>query len=232
MTTPLAPERVAALIPAYGEEAHIAEVVRGVRERIPNVLVVDDGSIDRTASLAREAGAEVLSHPRNAGKGAAIKSGFNALLPRGYDYILLLDGDGQHLPGEIDRFLAAAAAEPEVMIWIGNRMEAPDAMPWVRRWANRYMSWRISRMCGVKVPDSQCGFRMLHRCVIPRLFCESDAFDYETEMLLVASREQFRIGAVPVTAIYANEVSKIRPVSDGWRFFKLLSRYGRGGFRR
>jgi hypothetical protein len=80
-------------------------------------------------------------------------------------------------------------------------------------------------LCGQPVPDSQCGFRMIHRDVIPHLFSESNNYEYETEMLLIASREGFRIASVPVSTIYGEEISKIHPVRDTVRFFKLISRY-------
>ena len=228
MTSPAIPKfdpaRTAALIPAYREEKRIGEVVRRVRAHLGTVLVVDDGSPDATADQARQAGAEVIVHAQNAGKGAAIKTGFRALLERGVEYVLILDGDGQHLPEEIGRFLAAAAEE-HCGMYVGNRMHETAGMPRVRLLTNRFMSWIISRICRQPIPDSQCGFRMIHRDVIPSLFCESNAYDYETEMLLIACRDGHRIRNVPVTTIYGDETSKIRPLRDGLRFLKLMSRY-------
>ncbi|MCX6967989.1 MAG: glycosyltransferase family 2 protein [Verrucomicrobia bacterium] len=218
------PAKVAALIPAYRETDHISEVVRRARAELQTVLVVDDGSPDATAECARQAGAEVIVHPKNAGKGAAIKTGFKVLMERGFDYVLILDGDGQHLPEEIAHFLSAAAAMP-CGLFVGNRMHKTDGMPLVRMLTNRFMSGLISWICKQPIPDTQCGFRMIHREVIPSLFCESNAYDYETEMLLIASRQGHRIGNVPVTTIYGNETSKIHPLRDGLRFVSLLSRY-------
>jgi len=87
------------------------------------------------------------------------------------------------------------------------------------------MSLQISCVCRQRIPDTQCGFRMLHRDVLAHMFCESNAYDYETEMILIASREGFRIIPVPVTTVYSNEVSKIHPVKDTIRFYKLMARY-------
>ncbi len=216
--------KVAALIPAYREEAHIADVVCRVRAELASVLVVDDGSADATAACAREAGAEVIVHEQNAGKGAAIKTGFRILMERGFEYVIILDGDGQHLPEEIGLFLEAAAEEP-AGIFIGNRMRDTAAMPLLRMLTNRFMSWQISSIAGCEVPDTQCGFRMIHRDVIPSLFCESNAYDYETEMILIAGRDRHRIVSVPVTTVYGDEESKIHPVRDGIRFLRLISRY-------
>ena len=100
---------VAALIPAYREERFIGDVVRRARQHVSWVLVIDDGSDDATAQAAQAAGAEVIIHPHNAGKGVALQTGLRDLVMRGYDYIMILDADGQHLPEEIPRFLDAAA---------------------------------------------------------------------------------------------------------------------------
>ncbi len=109
---PLDRHNVAAVIPAYHEEAHVRGVAERVRAQLDHVLVLDDGSTDATAERAREGGAEVIKHPENRGKGEAIKTGLRHWLARvEIEFILLLDADGQHLPEEISRFFAAAAAE-------------------------------------------------------------------------------------------------------------------------
>ena len=108
---------VAALIPAYYEEAHIQTVARRTLAQLDHVLVLDDGSTDKTAEEARKAGSEVIRHDRNQGKGAAIKTGLRELTARGFLYVLVLDGDGQHLPEEIPAFIAEA-----------NRCGAPFAL--------------------------------------------------------------------------------------------------------
>jgi len=228
---PLNPDRVAVLIPAYQEERHIREVAARARAVIPAVLVIDDGSGDATAREAAEAGAEVIRHPRNQGKGAAIKTGFRTLLARGFEYVIILDGDGQHLPEEIGRFLETAAACPGLPFLIGSRMRESARMPLLRRWTNRLLSRGISRLCGVPVPDTQCGFRMVHRSLIPALFCESNAFEYETEMILIAGRRGCPIRSVAISTIYADEVSRIRPLRDGWRILRLLARYRKSPLR-
>jgi glycosyltransferase involved in cell wall biosynthesis len=219
---------VAALIPGYFEEKHIREVAAQTKAQLDFVLVVDDGSTDRTSEEAKAAGAGVIRHERNAGKGAAIKTGLRALLERpGTEFILVLDGDGQHLPGEIPNFLAEANATGAPMV-VGNRMGDVREMPFVRRCTNRYMSWTISRVIGQRVPDSQCGFRMFHRSLAAEfLATESSGFDFETEMLALAARRGVRIGAAKVSTVYGDEVSKIHPVRDTIRFFKLLGRLKR-----
>ncbi|MGZ5553093.1 MAG: glycosyltransferase family 2 protein [Chthoniobacterales bacterium] len=214
---------IAAIIPAFQEEKHIADVVSRVLQQIDHVLVVDDGSSDATCEKARAAGAEVLVHERNRGKGESIKDGLRYWLDRKFEHVVILDGDGQHLPEEINRFTAAAANGAQLLI--GTRMNDLRQMPLVRRIVNRYMSRKISRACGQDIPDTQCGFRMLNATVIPHLLEGTDRFEYETEMLIKVSRAGFRIESVPISTVYSDEVSSIHPVRDTIRFFKLMRRY-------
>jgi glycosyltransferase involved in cell wall biosynthesis len=242
--------QTAAVIPAYQDEKHIGDIANRTRERLDYVLVVDDGSSDQTAQRAREVGAQVIVHDQNRGKGEAIKTGLghwlaaapNAFGGGGLDrqiaWMILLDSDGQHLPEEIDRFLTAAvspaAAEPgakaaatQPSFFIGNRMNNLAGMPFIRRVVNRYMSRQISRVCGQHIPDTQCGFRMLDRQLVPELLGRESVrgFDYDTEVLIIASRKGYRIESVPITTVYSDQVSKIRPLRDAIRFFKLMWRY-------
>jgi glycosyltransferase involved in cell wall biosynthesis len=217
--------QTAAVIPAYQDEKHIGDIVRRTRERLDHVIVIDDGSSDQTAQRAREAGAEVIVHDENLGKGEALKTGLGHLFDREVTWVSLLDSDGQHLPEEIDRFMAAAAAATRPSFFIGNRMNDLAGMPFVRRIVNRYMSRRISRVCGQEIPDTQCGFRMLDRQLIPELLGGGHRFDYETEVLIIAGRKGYRIESVPITTVYTDQVSKIHPMRDAIRFFKMMWRY-------
>ena len=217
---------VAAVIPAYHEENHLGDVERRTLKQLANVVVVDDGSTDATAEEARKAGADVIVHERNLGKGESIKSGFRYWLDHGASYVIVLDADGQHLPEEIVHFLDAAAATGAKLL-VGTRMNNVRDMPVVRRAVNRYMSRKISRACRQEIPDTQCGFRMVHRDIIPQLLGGTERFDYETEMLIVASRAGCTIASVPISTVYSDEVSSINPVRDTLRFFKLMRRYRR-----
>jgi glycosyltransferase involved in cell wall biosynthesis len=217
--------QTAAVIPAYQDEKHIGDIVRRTRERVDHVVVIDDGSSDRTAQRAREAGAEVIVHAQNRGKGEAIKTGLGQGIGRELAWVILLDSDGQHLPEEIDRFLSAAASVTRPTFFIGNRMNDVARMPFIRRVVNRCMSSQISRICGQRIPDTQCGFRMVHRQMDPELLGGGHRFDYETEVLIIASRKGYRIESVPITTVYSDEVSKIHPLRDALRFFKLMWRY-------
>jgi glycosyltransferase involved in cell wall biosynthesis len=219
---------VAAVIPAYHEEVHVSQVAERARAALDHVLVVDDGSTDGTAARARESGAEVIIHPQNRGKGEAIKTGLRHWLAQPeIAFIVLLDADGQHLPEEIERFLKAGSGS-DAGLFVGTRMNDLRSMPFVRRKVNRYMSRRISRVCRQEVPDTQCGYRMVHRDLAPHLLTGTSRFDYETEMLFIASQRGFRIASVPISTIYSDEVSSIHPLRDTIRFLRLIRRYEKG----
>ncbi|HKR53691.1 MAG TPA: glycosyltransferase family 2 protein [Chthoniobacterales bacterium] len=218
---------IAAVIPAYQEQKHVGEVAQRARTQLEHVLVVDDGSTDATADSARAAGVDVVVHPQNRGKGESIKTGLRYWFDRGSEYVVVLDADGQHLPEEISRFVDATEAESDAKIFVGSRMDDTRSMPVLRRMVNRYMSNKISRICGQQIPDTQCGFRMLHRDIIPEVLSGASRFEYETEMLIIASRKGYRIASIPITTIYCDEVSSINPVRDTLRFFKLMRRYKR-----
>ena len=211
------------LIPSYNEEARVGQVVREARKHADRVLVVDDGSADRTAQAAAAAGAEVIRHRENLGKGAALKTGLKALVERGSDPVIVLDGDGQHDPAEIPGFLAEARRSGAGIV-LGNRMAAAESMPFVRYWTNRTMSAILSRLAGQKVPDTQCGYRLLTADVIGKLSFATSNYDTESEMLIEAGKLGFGISSVPVKTIYRGEVSRIRPGRDTVRFLRLLLR--------
>jgi len=214
------------VIPAYREQRMIHNVVERVRKYVQPVIVVDDGSPDRTAAEAADAGAVVVRHTLNMGKGVALNTGFNYARQNRFDYLITLDADGQHDPADIPRFIEAYE-RTGIPVLIGNRMGALSNMPQVRKWTNRYMSWLLSRAMNQYVPDTQCGFR-LYRCdVLPFIEAQSARFAAESEILLHIASRGIRMDAVPIAVIYNEEISKISPIHDTFRFFLMLSRYYR-----
>ncbi len=211
------------LIPAFNEEAAVGAVVKGALKHAGRVLVVDDGSSDRTGETAAAAGAEVIRHPVNRGKGGALRTGLRALAERGSDPVIVIDGDGQHDPGEIPDFLTEARRSGAGIV-VGNRMTAAASMPRVRYWTNRVMSAVISRLTGVEIPDSQCGYRLITAGVIKQLSFSTSNYDTESEMLIEAARKGVGISSVPVRSIYSGQASRIRPGRDTVRFLRLLFR--------
>src|SRR5260370_24126470 len=140
--------RTAAVIPAYNEEKHIGDVVRRTRQKLDDVLVVNDGSRDKTADRAREAGAEVIVHQKNRGKGQTIKTGLRHWFERQIDFVIILHADAQHRPEEIDRFVAAAPFAHEPKLILGNRMNDVSSRPPLRQIVNCWISQMINSRCG------------------------------------------------------------------------------------
>lgn len=212
----------AVTIPCLNEAATVAAAVRAARRRLPNVIVVDDGSTDATARVAGDAGAEVLRHAARRGKGAALETGFRHARARGFEWVLTLDGDGQHDPEDIAAFLEGAEQAGAPLI-VGNRMPGAAAMPWVRRHVNRAMSWCISRRAGASLPDTQCGFRLMRLTEWSALALDARHFVYESELLLAWCRAGHRVGFVPVRVIYEGAASRIAPVRDTARWLRWLA---------
>ncbi len=212
------------VIPAYNEAARVGMVVRRVREAGFPVLVVDDGSRDGTPRVAREAGAEVLEVPKNGGKGAALRLGFDRAIGTSCDAVILMDADGQHDPGELHLFKEAIDRR-EADFWIGDRMHSSANMPLLRKLTNAFMSGLISMLARRPVRDSQCGYRAIRREVLASLDLRTCRYEIETEMILEAARKGWRFGVVPIGCRYGEEVSRINPVLDTLRFFKFLATY-------
>jgi glycosyltransferase involved in cell wall biosynthesis len=217
------PAECAVVIPCLNEQATIGSLVRAVRRHLPTVLMVDDGSSDETALRAGEAGAVVLRHDRTRGKGAALTTGWRAARERGFSWGLCLDGDGQHAPEDIPAFLACGGSTGAALV-VGNRMRAPEGMPWVRRTANRWMSRMLSRRLGRELPDSQCGFRLMNLEQWRRLPISGAHFEIESDVLLAFAAAGLDIRFVPIQVIYKREQSKIHPFLDTLRWFRWYSR--------
>jgi len=209
----------AVVIPCLNEAASIGDLVSVVRRQLPSVIVVDDGSSDGTADRAIAAGAESLRHPAHRGKGAALHTGWQRARDRGFTWALTMDGDGQHASEDIPAFLACAETTGAALV-IGSRMEQADAMPWLRRQVNRWMSRRLSQLAGVPLPDSQCGFRLVNLDALSRLQIAAQQFEIESEMLVAFLDEQYKIEFIPVQVIYKSQASKIHPLWDTWRWFR------------
>lgn len=219
------------VIPAYREGGRIGAVVREVLTYMPDVLVVDDGSPDDTAAEARATGVAVIRHATNLGKGAALDTAFRAARESGFEFVITMDGDGQHAPAELPKFIAAYRAG-EAPVVVGNRMGDTRTMPRIRRWTNAFMSWLLSREMGQWVPDTQCGYRLYTLAVVPAISAASKRFAAESEILMDLSHKGIRIGSVPIATIYGTEKSKIHPVKDALRFVRMLVQYRRARARR
>lgn len=203
-------------MPACNEAAAIRHVVQQARAFLPDVIVVDDGSTDQTGDLARQAGAQVITQQRS-GKGAALQAGFKAAAEAGFRWAIAMDGDGQHDPDDIPRFLQAADDGAARMI-VGSRFHNLAAIPWLRRQVNRWMSSQICGFCGTDLLDTQCGFRMLDLHAWSQLPVSASRFEIESELLVRFCSAGYRVASVPVAVRYGSERSKINPLPDTIRW--------------
>ena len=211
----------AAVIPCFNEERTIEAVVREIRDFLPTVIVVDDGSSDATARQAERAGAQVIRHTINQGKGAALRVGLEKARTLGFAWALTLDGDGQHAPADVSRFLDRAEATGAPLV-VGNRMHDSVRMPWLRCRVNRWMSRRLSRLAGRELPDTQSGFRLIQLDAWSKLDLQAERFEVESEYLIGFIESGLAVEFVPIQVIYKTEQSKIHPLRDTWRWFRWL----------
>lgn len=218
------PNECAVVIPCFNEALTIGSLVTALRSLSHPVIVVSDGSTDDTARVAQEAGATVLSHERCQGKGAALLTGWSHAAQLGFRWSICMDGDGQHLPSDIDPFLVKARETGAALI-LGNRMSQPEGMPWLRQFVNRWMSRRLSKLAGKEFPDTQCGFRLLDLRFWSRHSWRNLHFEIESELLMAFARQGYLIESVPIQVVYKNEVSKIHPVMDTLRWFRWWGRH-------
>jgi len=215
--------RLSVIIPAHNEAQTIGPLVEAVRALGYDCIVIDDGSEDKTFEVASQAQGVVLRTGGKSGKGNALKIGFDYAIKNGYEALIAMDGDGQHSPSDIAAFVNCYQ-NSHADIVTGNRMQNPQGMPLVRLITNRFMSWLISFFCHQNIPDTQCGYRLIKTKVLETIKLESSDFEIETEVLIKASKKKFKIASVGIQTIYRDEVSKIQPVRDTFRFIAYLWR--------
>ncbi len=213
------PGPIVALIPAYNADRFVGDVVRRAKTHVP-VVVVNDGSKDRTLAEATAAGATVIDQQPNQGKGAALQRGFRAALDEGVAAVITLDADGQHDPDEIPLFVEKFRATGADLI-IGERDFS--RMPLVRRLSNtvgrRAFSWAMGR----RVNDNQSGYRLLSRRLMEGVLASGErGFEFEMDMIVVAVKRGWRIEGVPIRTIYGEEKSNIKPMQHVVHFFRMV----------
>jgi len=207
--------RTCALIPAFNEASHITKVVEGAREYVETVIVIDDGSSDGTAELARNAGAFCIESPSNCGKATALRHGINYALAQNYTHAVTLDGDGQHLPQDIPALLRVAW-ETGADLVIGARPFNRAHMPRARYYSNTIGNRWASALVGSKIQDSQSGFRLFRLDTLNRVKLRSRRYEFEMEALIKLGRAGCIIAHAPIHMVYDNGQarSKMKPVRD------------------
>lgn len=202
------------VVPVFNEAETVDGVVAAARAYGP-VLVVDDGSRDGSAEVAARAGAEVIRHPHRRGKGAAIRTGIAAARERGASAVVTLDGDGQHSPSDLGLVLDAARGRRRTIV-IGGRLDEPDALPPDRLNAIRVAGFFMNWACGLKLHDTQSGFRFYPIELFDDIRVLRGGFVFETEVLVAGVARGWRVYEVPIAALpRARQRSRFRPISDG-----------------
>lgn len=207
--------RIVAAIPCFNEARFIADVVTKVRKHVPDVVVIDDGSSDNTAELAKAAGARVVRHGGQQGAGAATRSGFMAALDMGADVLVMLDGDGQHDPQDLPAILEPILTSRADIV-IGSRFLNPGyVVPRYRKFGIDVITFLFNMGSKVKVSDSQSGYRAYSRQAVKSLIPTEPGFSFSIQTLVEARSRGLRIAEAPVSCIYHEFGSTRNPVLHG-----------------
>lgn len=200
------PRQIAVLIPALNEEKAIRGVINGVLAICPNIILVDDGSTDATLERVADLPLTIIRHDMPRGKGEALRAGFRKALQLGFDAVVTMDGDGQHVAADIPRLLAAARQHPEHIV-IAARLINRHQQPGYRRRANDFADWGISWACGQRLIDTQSGQRYYPRAVLEMTdVATRHGFVFESEILIEANwRAGIRVVAAPIESRYHGE---------------------------
>lgn len=224
------PPKPCVLVPSYNNEGSIAQVVADVVARGLPVLVLNDGSTDRTAERAREAGAEVVDHPRNLGKGQALLTGWQAALDRGYSHAITIDADGQHKPEDLPVFLAGVEADPDALL-VGDRPMTGPHVPRSSRVGRRISDFMLVAAAALELkgqrPDTQCGYRAYPLRHVLGLPLRGRRFEMEMEVLVRAAWYRVPVKGVPIQVHYpeADErVTHFHKWSDNVRIVGIYTR--------
>ena|SRR3989344_2488577 len=212
------------IIPAYNEGKTIFEVISKTKSFAKDIMVVDDGSWDNTSAEAARAGAVVLRHKVNLGKGAALKTGCDFAVRQGAQKIVTMDADGQHDPKEIPSFVSAL---DQHQIAFGSR-KAPKSMPGVFKFGNKVITKTLQTLYGVRVEDSQCGYRSFRAEAYPQIRWEATDYYVETEMAIRTGKKKLTHTTVPIETIYADKYKGTTVIDGvaivakmiGWRLWK------------
>jgi len=209
---------VAVIIPALNAAKSIGPIIAGAKEHVERVVVIDDGSSDGTGDVARAAGAIVIRHEVNRGKGGALKSGFLWALEQKLDGVITLDADGQHLPRQIPEFIEHRRATGADLI-IGGRAHLFGGMLPRRRMANRFSAWAVAKASRTKIQDSQSGFRFYSSRVLREIPLRSEGFDMETEVIIRAGVRGLRVEQIPIDLGFVDglSTSHYKPLMDTFR---------------
>ncbi|MDI6654323.1 MAG: glycosyltransferase family 2 protein [Candidatus Hydrothermarchaeota archaeon] len=214
--------KLAAVIPVYNGEKTIRQVVKAAEKFVDKVIVVDDGSTDESAAEAKKTSAEVIVLQKNRGKAHALKTAFRRC--KGYDVIIMLDGDAQHPPEEIPSLIKCIESGNDLCI--GSRFYSDcRSMPFASKFSNKAASLLVSFLAGQKISDPQSGFRAMRGEKLEKLELRAERYAIEHIMILEAARKKFKIAEVPISCVYGEEKSGVRPVRDALKVAYHILRF-------
>jgi glycosyltransferase involved in cell wall biosynthesis len=214
------------LIPAYNVEKYLPALLDEALKYFEagNILVVNDGSSDNTGKIVRDYDIELVSHEKNLGKGAALKSGFDYLISRGADWIITIDGDMQHDPALLPQFIEYAEQGSFDLV-IGARKRNFSDMPWDRRFSNWSTSTLMSLITGENIKDGQCGYRLIRCSKLADIVYVTNGYEFETECLLKMLHSGAKIAWIDIPTNYSGAPSSIKRLRDIVRFLKVIVRF-------
>ncbi len=207
---------ITAILPAFNEEVSIGSMVLHVKQHVDHVIVIDDGSKDRTSETARLAGAEVIRHPQNMGKGMALRTGFEHAGKNGCKVVITMDSDGQHDPDDIKKLISPILNGDADIVNGSRYMNGNDKnTPFYRRIGQNILDKATNLNSGLKISDTQSGFRAFARHTLPAFRFKSNGLAIESEMLMDAANAGFRIKEVNIGVRYDVDCSSESPVKHG-----------------
>lgn len=214
------------IVPALNAEDTLPELITRLKAHISlkSLLIIDDGSTDNTSKVATDRGAKVIRHVKNQGKGAALRSGFDyARELKNVDAVITMDADLQHAPEDLIHLIAIREKmRPNIVL--GMRTIYGTKMPIDRRFSNTLTSFMVSIRTGVKIKDSQCGFRLIGREVLDGINLVSNGYEAETEFLIKAAKQGFTFASVPIRTVYGSEKSHMTRWHTTKQFVRILFR--------
>lgn len=216
-----------AVIPAYNEAKTIQNVVRKTLKHVDMVIVINDGSLDNTANLAQAAGAFVISHQKNMGKGMALNTGFQTAISYDADIVTILDGDEQHNPAEIPSLIDKLLYNQLDMV-VGSRYLKKNDIPGYRCLGLFVLNTLTNIASGIHITDSQSGFRAFSKKAVQNMYFKENGFSVESEMQFLAAKFSLKVGESPIKVAYSDK-AKRNPVVHGffvlWRVLTLYKEY-------
>ncbi len=215
-------KKIGILIPAYRAAKTLSEIIERIKKTLPfaEIIVVNDGSPDDSGKIAHQAGATVLTHEVNKGKGEALRTGFDYVVRKGFDYVITIDADLQHRPEELKSFLEKLVQDRADLI-VGTRDFSFKNMPFDRAVTNFVSSVMLTLLSGQRIRDSQSGYRLISCEILKTIKLKCRKYDLESEILIKAGRKGFKIGEVPISTVYEGSRSFINPLVDTGRFIKI-----------